>query len=288
MKKKNIAIITGLSGAGRRTALSALEDEGYFCIDNMPVRLLPQLLSPDPENPGELHKLALGMDLRDKNFAGNFGDVFKGLRAQGYDLEVLFLEASEEVLLRRYSQTRRYHPVSDKGGLVRAIRVEKDQLEGLRGEASKIIDTSDYTVHQLKEIVVHHVCRGVETKRMQIGIVSFGFKYGIPLESDLLIDVRFIPNPYFVSELKDLDGRDERVRGFVNKWPQTGIFLKSYCALLEFLVVLYEKEGKAYLTMGVGCTGGRHRSVTIAEEIFSHLNGQGIECTLIHRDIELE
>ncbi len=286
MRKRKIVVITGLSGSGRRTALSALEDEGYLCIDNMPVKLLPELLR--PENGEEVQNVALGMDLRDRHFAGNFKNVFKELRAQGYGLEILFLEASEQALLRRYSQTRRHHPISDQEGLVRAIRAEREQLEGLRGEASRIIDTSEYTLHQLKEIIIQHVCRGAGTRRMQIGIVSFGFKYGIPLESDLLVDVRFLPNPYFVPELKELDGKDERVKGFVNKWPQTGIFLEKYCSLLEFLITLYEKEGKAYLTLTVGCTGGRHRSVTIAEEIFARLSARGVECTLVHRDIKAE
>jgi len=288
MKTRKIVLVTGLSGSGRRTALNALEDEGYYCIDNMPVRILPQLLSRDSENIHEERNLALGMDLRDRNFTGDYREVFERLRDQGCKLEVLFLEASEEALLRRFSQTRRLHQASEDGDLVRGIRSEKAQLEELRRSASRVIDTSGYTIHQLKDVVIQYACNGFEKKRMQIRVLSFGFKHGLPLESDLLIDVRFIPNPYFVKGLQGLDGKDERVQGFIKKWPETGIFLEKYFSLLEFLITLYEKEGKAYLTLGVGCTGGRHRSVTIAEEIFSRLNSLGRECTLFHRDIELE
>jgi UPF0042 nucleotide-binding protein len=281
-----IIIITGLSGSGKSTAIDAFEDAGYFCVDNMPVLLLPKFLELRSGSVSEVQKLALGMDLREKEFTERYGEVFDRLRKEGYQLEIVFLEASEEVLLKRYSQTRRQHPVSKEGRLLQSIRAEKTQLNGLKQIADNIIDTSNYTVHQLKEFIIQYAYRGKNAEKMRITVLSFGFKYGIPLDTDLLIDVRFIPNPYFIPELKKLDGKDERVQQFVKKWQETDRFLKKYFALLEYLLPLYEKEGKSYLTVSVGCTGGRHRSVTIAEEIFDHLKRQRKEMTIIHRDID--
>lgn len=286
MNDLNIIIITGLSGSGKSTAIDALEDAGYFCVDNMPVLLLPKFLELRSGSVSEVQKLALGMDLREKEFTEKYGEVFDRLRKEGHRLEIVFLEASEEVLLKRYSQTRRQHPVSKEGRLIQSIRAEKTQLNGLKEIADKIIDTSNYTVHQLKEFITQYAYQGRNAERMRVTVLSFGFKYGIPLDTDLLIDVRFFPNPYFIPELKKLDGKDERVKQFVKKWQGTGSFLKKYFSLLEYLLPLYEKEGKSYLTVSVGCTGGRHRSVTIAEEIFDHLKRQRKEMTIIHRDID--
>jgi UPF0042 nucleotide-binding protein len=217
----SLIIITGLSGSGKSTAIDALEDVGYFCVDNMPILLLSKFLELRAASESEVKKLALGMDLREKDFVAKYQETFEQLRQEGYHFEVLFLEASEDVLLKRYSQTRRQHPVSNGKNLSESIRSEKRQLRGLKGVADKIIDTSNLTVHQLKEIITQHAYRGVRAERMRIGVLSFGFKYGIPLEADLMIDVRFIPNPYFIPELKNLDGKDERVQQFVKKWPQT-------------------------------------------------------------------
>ena len=287
MKNLYIIIITGLSGSGKSTAINALEDSGYFCVDNLPVLLLPKFLELYANNASEVQKVAFGMDLRQKEFVKNYHEILHMLRNEGYHFEVFFLESSEEVLVKRFSETRRQHPISEGNDLVDIIRSEKGQLRGLKEIADKIIDTSNLTVHQLKDVIIQNALRGVRVERMRISVISFGFKYGIPLEADLLMDVRFIPNPYFVPELKKLDGKDERVRRFVTKWDETREFLEKYFALIEYLLPLYEKEGKSYLTIAVGCTGGRHRSVTIAEEICGNLRVEEREVTLKHRDIEL-
>lgn len=287
MKDLNIIIITGLSGSGKSMAIDALEDVGYFCVDNMPIALLPKFLTLHSGGVSEVQKLAFGMDLRQKQFILKYQEIFDQLREEGYHMEILFLEASEEILLKRYSQTRRQHPVYEAGGLIDSIRVEKKQLIGIKEIADRVIDTSNLTVHQLKDLIVKHADRGIKTERMRIAVLSFGYKYGIPLETDLLIDVRFIPNPYFISELKSLNGKDEKVKKFVKKWPETQEFLEKYFSLLEYLLPLYKKEGKSYLTIAVGCTGGKHRSVAIAEEIFLLFRDINGEVTLTHRDIEL-
>lgn len=288
MKDLNIIIITGLSGSGKSTAIDALEDAGYFCVDNMPVLLLPKFLELRSGSASEVYKLALCMDLREKEFVENYQEIFEQLRQESCNLEILFLEASEEVLLQRFSQTRRLHPVSKSNSLLDNIRAEKKLLKGLKRISDKIIDTSHHTIHQLKDVVVQHANRSTTTKIMRINLVSFGFKYGIPLEADLLIDVRFIPNPFFIPELQKLDGKHARVQQFVEKCPETRQFLEKYIALLEYLFPLYKKEGKSYVTLGVGCTGGRHRSVTIAERIVDHFKNLNWEITLIHRDIEMD
>ena len=286
MKNLIIIIITGLSGSGKSVAIDALEDAGFFCVDNMPVLLLPKFLELRLGSASEIQKLALGMDIREKEFVKKYQEVFEQLRQDGYNLEILFLEASEKALLERYSQTRRQHPVSNGDNLLDSIRAEKEQLKGLKEIADKIIDTSDLTIHQLKEVITKYAYRGIKVERMQIAVLSFGFKYGIPLEADLLIDVRFMPNPYFIPELKNLNGKDEQVKQFVKRAPETQKFLEKYLSLLEYLIPLYEKEGKSYLTIAVGCTGGRHRSVTIAEDISNHIKKLNRKITLTHRDIE--
>ena len=287
MKQGKIIIITGLSGSGKSTAIKALEDVGFFCVDNLPVVLLPKFLELRKVNDSEISKLALVMDIREEGFLSTYSDILDRLCKHGYRFEILFLEASEEILLRRYSQTRMQHPLAGGKSLLEAIRNEVEQLKGLKQTAGKVIDTSHYNVHELKAVILGHVLKVVDTGHVEVQVLSFGYKYGIPYDADLVIDVRFLPNPYFVSELGGLDGTAPEVQAFVKKWDETPIFLKKYLDLLDYLVPLYKKEGKSYLTVAVGCTGGRHRSIVIANEIFQHLKKKIDRINLVHRDIEL-
>ncbi len=288
MKNKKIIIITGLSGSGKTTAINALEDAGFFCIDNLPVILLPKFLELRAETGSEIAKIALVMDLREKGFLQRYPDIFTKLREEGYLFEILFLEASTEALLRRYSQTRRKHPLSEAKNLLEGIQAEREELKDLREAADLIIDTSNYNVHELREIILNHILKAVPAKRMKIYLLSFGFKYGIPYDADLVIDVRFLPNPHFVQELRNLDGTSPKVKKYMDRWKETHIFLKKYLDLLNYLIPHYEKEGKSSLTIAVGCTAGTHRSVSIADAIYRELKKTTNLITLAHRDIELD
>ena len=288
MKRIKIIIITGLSGSGKTTGINALEDAGFFCIDNLPVMLLPKFLELRVETGSEITKIALVMDLREKDFLQRYPEIFKRLREERYLFEILFLEASTEILLRRYSQTRRKHPLSEDKSLLEGIQTEREELKGLRELADHIIDTSNQNVHELKEIVLNHVLKAVSGKGMKIYMLSFGFKYGIPHDADLVLDVRFLPNPYFVQELKNLDGTSPKVKEYMDRWKETHIFIEKYLDLLNYTIPLYEKEGKSSLTIAVGCTAGRHRSVCVADAIYRELKKTTSLITLTHRDIELE
>ena len=286
MKDLTIIIITGYSGSGKSSALAAFEDAGFYCVDNLPVELLPKFLELPMERSSEIAGLAFVMDLREKSFLAKYQSTFKTIRQKGYTFEILFLEAEEGILLQRYSQTRRQHPLAQDKSLLEGIRTEQIQLRGPRKAADKIIDTSHYNVHELKARMVDLAKKRLASTRISINILSFGFKYGIPTDADLIIDVRFLANPYFVPELKDLTGEDESVQAYVLGKSTTRRFLKKYGDLLDFLLPLYEKEGKTYLTIAVGCTGGRHRSVTIARSVFEHIDRPDRRVSITHRDIE--
>ena len=285
MENSNIIIITGRSGSGKSTAIRALEDAGFYCVDNMPVALLPMFLEQPIESISEIAGFAFVMDLREKGFLSTYSSVFESLNKKGYNFEIIFLEAQEEILLRRYSQTRRYHPLSRGKNLMEGIRAEAVKLKGLRKASNKVIDTSQCNVHDLRAIILDIVTQNIELAPIKINILTFGFKYGTPYDADLIMDVRFLANPYFVSELKDLDGETEAVKNYVLNNADARMFLMKYMDLLDFLIPLYEREGKAYLTIAVGCTGGRHRSVAIARSIFDHINKLGKRIEITHRDI---
>ncbi|MBC2716840.1 MAG: RNase adapter RapZ [Desulfobacteraceae bacterium] len=288
MTSYKIIIISGLSGSGKSTAIAALEDTGFYCVDNMPVELLPKFLELPMHSDTEIKGLAFVMDIREKGFLNSWPAVFEDLRQKDHHFEILFLEAEETVLLKRFSQTRRQHPLVRDKSLLEGIREEKKLLDPLKEAASRIIDTSNCNIHDLKSIIFNLAQSTVEALAMRIKIMSFGFKHGIPHDTDLIIDVRFLANPYFIPELKKYDGKNEKVKNYVLTNQTTHTFLLKFNDLLDFLIPLYEKEGKSYLTIAVGCTGGQHRSVVIGETIYNHINKPGRPVDINHRDIDIK
>jgi UPF0042 nucleotide-binding protein len=285
VKHLPLVIISGLSGSGKSTAIAALEDVGFFCVDNLPVELLPKFLELPIQSDAEMAGVAFVMDLREKGFVTRYEAVLSELRRRGFRFEIIFLEAEEKILVQRFSATRRQHPLARDQGLVAGIRTEVQLLQPLRGAADHIIDSTALNVHELKAKIIEVVKRHRPLVSMQIHLLSFGFKYGLPPEADLLMDVRFMLNPYFVPELKPLDGEAPEIREFVLKSPEARAFMAKYTELIDFLIPLYEREGKTHLTIAVGCTGGRHRSVTIARALHDHIGKSRGGVELIHRDI---
>jgi len=285
VKAPPITIVTGRSGSGKSTALAAFEDSGYYCVDNMPVSLLPGFLNLSLNHAGAYTSLAFGMDLRDNSFIRQYESTLDTLKGLGFHFRIIFLEADEKTLLRRYSQTRRRHPLALKKSLHDAIRSEKTILASLRRKANPIIDTSDLNVHDLKSIIRKIATVGAEDGSMNVQVISFGYKYGLPVHVDLVMDVRFLKNPYFEPSLRPLSGKTEKIRSFVLNTDQTCLFLQKYFDLLDLLIPQYENEGKSYLTIAVGCTGGRHRSVVIARQLYDHITALGRKTELTHRDI---
>ncbi|MCA1792565.1 MAG: RNase adapter RapZ [Desulfobacteraceae bacterium] len=287
MAKETVYIITGLSGSGKSTAIQAFEDASFYCVDNMPMELVPKFLElPFKESP-EIKGIAFVMDMRSKTFAANYAGGISAIEGVGILPIIIFLEADVNTLVKRFSQTRRQHPVSGTRSLLESIHTEISLMQPVKATAHHIIDTSTFNVHQLKSHILDLIHAGKKNVAlMKINVLSFGYKYGIPTDADLVIDMRFLANPYFVSELKHLDGESEAVKKFVLSNPETNIFLEKYINLLDYLIPLYKRENKAYLTIAVGCTGGRHRSVAIARSIFEHLNQKGNQPGLIHRDLD--
>jgi UPF0042 nucleotide-binding protein len=284
-KSLQFIIITGHAGSGKSTALAALEDNGFYCVDNMPVALLPKFVELTVDRGVEAKGYAFVMDLREKDFLNSYQKIIQDIQKQGYTFTLLFLSADTETLVQRYSQTRRHHPLYDGNDLVACIQADKKQLRDIEKEADRVIDTTKYTVHDLKAIL-QKVAKDHNVEiPMRIHIMSFGFMHGIPHDADHIMDVRFLKNPYFVSELSHLVGTTKKIKAFVLKDDQTNMFLARYLDLLDYLVPLYKKEGKAYLTISIGCTGGRHRSVVIAQEVYEHIIRTGHQVMITHRDI---
>lgn len=266
--------------------MAAFEDAGFYCVDNMPVALLPDFMRLARESESKPLGYAFVMDLRESGFLDKYPAVFKQLNAQGHRLKILFFEADENALIRRYSQTRRPHPLGIGKTLIESIQAEKELLAKLRNEAHQVINTSNINVHELKSTILTFAESNRIDVTMRINILSFGFKYGIPSDADLIVDVRFLKNPYFISELRLLSGQSAKVREYVLQNEETRLFLNKYLDLLDFLIPLYQKEGKTYLTIAVGCTGGRHRSVVIAERLLDSIKQPGNDIKIAHRDME--
>jgi UPF0042 nucleotide-binding protein len=281
-----VLVISGFSGSGKSTAVRVLEDEGFFCIDNLPVQLFPTIIELVQKAQETVPGVALVMDIRGRDFLKGFEKIFQEIDDAGHTVEIIFFDATDEVLIRRFSETRRRHPALESGSVPEGIRYEREQLAGLRRLATLVIDTSELNVHQLKEMVLARVKGESGARRMTIHLQSFGYRYGIPLESDLVMDVRFLPNPHFVPELKPFTGLDHRVRNFVLEKPETAQFLARFEGLLEYLLPAYRREGKSYLTISIGCTGGRHRSVALVEELRGFFVRAGIAVKVSHRDME--
>ncbi len=282
----DIIIITGLSGSGRSFAIRALEDNGFFCVDNLPALLIPRFIDLCHGYQEEIRRIALGVDLRGSRFLQALPQVLTDVRAAGHHVQVLFFDASDEVLLRRFSETRRPHPLAGQGSILDGISRERKALEPIRAMADKVIDTSDFNVHQLKTEMEQHFCQAPQARRMALFFTSFGYKYGIPHDTDMILDVRFLPNPYFVNELRPKTGLDPEVRDFVLRDQETRAYLDRLYALLEFTLPLYEREGKSSLTLALGCTGGRHRSVVLVEELQQRLGDGDFRVHIKHRDID--
>ena len=281
-----LVVITGLSGSGKSTAVRALEDEGFFVVDNLPMTLLPQLLKILSEDQPTYKDVAVVFDVRNREFLAAGEAVLQDIEASGFSPEIIFLDADDHVIQRRYSETRRLHPVLSTGGVAGGISRERDALTFLRRCAKSILDTSDLTPHQLRSQVVAIVRGNQVENNLAIQLQSFGFRYGVPAESDLVMDVRFLANPHFVPELQPLSGRDEAVARFVLDQSICHDFMAHFRKLLDFLVPHYRQEGKNYLTISVGCTGGRHRSVAIVEELSRHLPVEGVVVRTVHRDVD--
>jgi UPF0042 nucleotide-binding protein len=284
----DFVVITGLSGAGKSYAIKCFEDMGFFCVDNLPTTLIPTFADLAARSSQKFTRVALGIDVREGEYLSHLLDAIAELKRRRHAVEVLFIEANEETLIRRYHETRRRHPLGGEGNVLDAIRAERKAMAHMREIADRIVDTSALTVHQFKAQLVELYGTPKARPGLATSLVSFGFKHGIPFDADLVFDVRFLANPHFVEGLRQLDGRDQRVHDFIFKHPESEELLTRLKDLLKFLMPRYEREGKAYLTIAIGCTGGRHRSVAFAEELRSYLDELGFLSSVVHRDLDRE
>jgi len=314
VKNLRVILISGLSGSGKTTAIKALEDVGFYCVDNLPILLLPKFIELCEQSDGKISRVAVVEDIRGEasyplgqqapnragsgqagvggevDFLSDSRRILQDLKREGCPIEIVFLESSDPVLMRRFSETRRQHPLAIGGSIREGLQLERKRLQAIRDMANQVIDTSQLNVHQLKEKVQQYAEEGRGSGRMTVTLLSFGYSFGIPFETDLLMDVRFLPNPYFVEELKRLKGDHPKVSEYVLQWEETKEFLRRLQDLIRFLLPLYEKEMKTHLTIAVGCTGGRHRSVVIvnrlAEMLRHELVERGVFLSVQHRDAE--
>jgi UPF0042 nucleotide-binding protein len=306
VKNIRVILISGLSGSGKTTAIKALEDIGFYCVDNLPILLLPKFLELCEQSDGKISKVAVVEDIRgeasypssqqqggtegEKDFLEDSRRIIQGLKREGYPIEILFLESSNPILMRRFSETRRQHPLAVGGSIREGLHLERERLQGIRDIANMVIDTSELNVHQLKEKIQRYAQEGRGSSQMTVVLLSFGYSFGIPFEVDLLMDVRFLPNPYFVEELKRFKGDHPKVAEYVLQWEEAKEFLRHVQEFIRFLLPLYERERKTHLTIAVGCTGGRHRSIVIvnrlAEMLQDELTKRGVILSVQHRDAE--
>ena len=285
---RDIVIITGLSGSGMTSATNAFEDLGFFCVDNMPLTLLPTFarLVHAPENQaGYIERAALVISFREGKFLSDFAKQLRVLRRKGLAVSVLFFEAADEILARRFSETRRPHPADRGKGLFDAIRAERTAMKRVRALADEVVDTSDHTVHSLRKLLLERFSPTGEAAPLRVQVLSFGHKFGPPKDMELLFDVRHLPNPHFVDGLRELPGTDRRVMSYLKNQPEVEETLLRFIDLLSYLLPQYKREGKSYLTLGIGCTGGRHRSVMIANELAKRLRGADFDAHAVHRDL---
>jgi RNase adapter protein RapZ len=281
-----VVIVSGVSGSGKSTAIRVFEDLGYYCIDNLPLALLRRFLELCEQSRVNISRVVLGVDVRERQIFRGDATVFDELRRAGYRLEILFFDASDEILVRRFNETRRPHPLAGDAGPADGIAKEREQLAGLRARADRIIDTTGMTVHDLRASICTVYREPSEGDALAVTVMSFGYKFGIPTDADMILDARFLANPYFVEALRDRSGLDPAVADFVLGRAETESFLQRVGDLLDFTLPLFRREGKSYLTIGIGCTGGRHRSVALAESLAHRLEGKCERVRVRHRDME--
>jgi RNase adapter protein RapZ len=280
-----LVVITGLSGSGKSHALKCFEDLGYFCVDNLPPALLPTFVDLCHQQGGEINNVALGIDVRERVFFADLVSILQRVKDLGHSVELLFLEASDAVLVRRFSESRRPHPLLPDLPVLEGVRFEKERLTELRRHADRIVDTSSLNAHELRDLLSRQFGQDDSGRKLTISLITFGYKFGVPYDIDLLFDVRFLRNPFFVPDLKPLTGEDPRVRTYVLTDPDAVAFIGHLEQLFKFLIPLFERERRSYLNVGIGCTGGRHRSVAIAKRLQESFAAAGYQATLSHRDL---
>ncbi len=279
-------IITGMSGAGKSQASHCLEDLGFFCVDNLPTALIPTFAHLCTQSAQPIPRVALVIDARERGFLGTLSESLERLRQEGHRVHILFFDARDDILVRRFSETRRPHPLSPQGSVLAGIQRERDLLASLRAQADRLIDTSELTIHDLRRFLSEEFRETPDVSRPTLALVSFGYKFGLPPEADYVFDVRFLPNPHFEESLHALSGKDPVVQDFLRSFSETGQFLDAVMDFLAVILPLCRKEGRSYLTIAVGCTGGRHRSVALVEELAKRLQGVGHAVQCRHRDID--
>ena len=279
-------VVTGMSGGGKSTALRMLEDVGFYCVDNLPVPLIEKFVELIATPGGEVTKVALGLDVRADQAFEDVQKILEKLKANGYSFEILFMEANDKTLLKRYKETRRVHPLSPDGRIEDGIKKERKILSDIREKSDYVIDTSNLLTRELKEELERIFVQNEEYNSLMVTILSFGFKHGIPADADLVFDVRFLPNPFYIDELKYKTGNDKEVQDYVTSFPEAHSFIDKLLDMIEFLIPNYVKEGKYQLIIGIGCTGGKHRSVTLANELYKRMKNQGdYGLKIDHRDV---